>query len=163
MGMNVGSSSGDEDDVVSSINTTPLVDVMLVLLIIFLITVPVVIQTVDVSLPKVRFEPTTTKPENVNLSVRGGPGGSCEVYWNLTKVNSKELLDRAVKKLEDEIERVGGVENITEENMPEAHIRGDINTPYKCIGGTIFTMQRAGFARVGFISEPPPGGVTQRL
>jgi biopolymer transport protein ExbD len=147
----------------SDINTTPLVDVMLVLLIIFLIAVPVVLQTVPVQLPKVRFEPTQTKPENVNLSVRGGPGGTCEVYWNLTKVDNKELLDRAVKKLEQLIKDVGGVENVTEENMPEAHIRGDIDTPYKCIGGTIFTMQRAGFARVGFISEPPPGGVTTRL
>jgi biopolymer transport protein ExbD len=150
-------------EAMSDIIVVPLVDVMLVLLIIMLIAIPVVLQTVPVKLPSVRFQPTTTKPENVNLSVRGGPGGSCEVYWNLTKVNSKELLDRAVKKLEDEIERVGGVENITEENMPEAHIRGDINTPYKCVGGTVYNMQRAGFARVGFISEPPPGGVTTRL
>ena len=150
-------------EAMSDINVVPLVDVMLVLLIIMLIAIPVVLQTVPVKLPSVRFQPTTTKPENVNLSVRGGPGGSCEVYWNLTKVNSKELLDRAVKKLEDEIERQGGVENITEENMPEAHIRGDINTPYKCVGGTVYNMQRAGFARVGFISEPPAGGVTTRL
>jgi biopolymer transport protein ExbD len=147
----------------SDINTTPLVDVMLVLLIIFLIAVPVVLQTVPVQLPAVRFEATQTKPENVNLSVRGGPGGTCEVYWNLTKVNNEELLDRAVKKLEQLIKDVGGVENVTEENMPEAHIRGDVNTPYKCIGGTVFTMQRAGFARVGFISEPPAGAVTTRL
>ena len=110
-----------------------------------------------------RFVPTQTKPENVNLSVRAGPNGECEVYWNLTRVDSQELLDRAVKKLVDLIEDVGGVENVTEENMPEAHIRGDVNTPYKCIGGTIFTMQRAGFARVGFISEPPAGGITTRL
>ena len=64
--------------------------------------------------------------------------------------------------LEDLLERVGGVENMTEENMPEAHIRGDINTPYRCIGGAIFAMQRAGFQRIGFISEPPPGGITVR-
>ena len=147
----------------SDINTTPLVDVMLVMLIIFLIAVPVVLQTVPVQLPAVRFEATQTKPENVNLSVRGGPGGTCEVYWNLTPVTSEQLLERAVTKLEDLIENVGGVENVTEENMPEAHIRGDVNTPYKCIGGTIFTMQRAGFARVGFISEPPAGAVTTRL
>ena len=75
----------------------------------------------------------------------------------------RELLDKAVDKLEKQIAAVGGVENITEENMPEAHIRGDVNTPYKCIGGAVFTMQRAGFARVGFISEPPPGNVTTRL
>ena len=147
---------GDEDTAMSDINVVPLTDVMLVLLIIFLITVPVVVQTVPVKLPKVRYEPTTTKPENVSLSVRNGPGGSCEVYWGLTKVNQKDLLDRAVKKLEDQIKKVGGVQNITEDNMPEAHIRGDINTQYKCIGAAIITMQQAGFQRVGFISEPPP-------
>jgi biopolymer transport protein ExbD len=81
----------------------------------------------------------------------------------LTKVNSEQLLDRAVKKLEEQIKAVGGVENITEENMPEAHIRGDVDTPYKCIGGAIYTMQRAGFARVGFISNPEPGAAVQRL
>src|SRR5215207_10806442 len=107
----------DEDTPMSDINVTPLVDVMLVLLIIFLIAVPVVLQTVPVSLPAVRFEATQTKPENVNLSVRSGPGGTCEVYWNLTKVNNEQLLDRAVKALEQQIERVGGIENITEENM----------------------------------------------
>ncbi|MFL6758139.1 MAG: ExbD/TolR family protein [Sphingomicrobium sp.] len=163
MAMQVGEHDQGEDVPMSDINTTPLVDVMLVLLIIFLITVPVVLQAIPVQLPSVRFEPTTTKPENVNLSVRGGPGGTCEVYWNITRVTSDELLDRAVKKLEDLIKDVGGVQNVTEENMPEAHIRGDVNTPYKCIGGTIFTMQRAGFARVGFISEPPAGSVTTRL
>jgi biopolymer transport protein ExbD len=162
MAMSVGGESGD-DVPMSDINTTPLVDVMLVLLIIFLITVPVVTQAVPVELPKVRYEPTITKPENVSLSVRGGPGGTCEVYWNLKQVTNEELLDLAVKKLEDQIKAVGGVDNINEENMPEAHVRGDINTPYKCIGGAVFTMQRAGFARVGFISEPPPGAVTTRL
>jgi len=162
--MTVGPAEDGDDVPMSDINTTPLVDVMLVLLIIFLITIPVVLQTVPVKLPSVRFEPTTTKPENVNLSVKGEPDGTCGVYWNLTRVDSKDLLDRAVKKLEDEIKAVGGVQNITEDNMPEAHIRGDINTPYKCIGGAIYTMQRAGFARVGFISEPPPGSVvTKRL
>src|SRR5215213_7179469 len=164
MAVTVGPAEGEEE-AMSDINVVPLTDVMLVLLIIFILTVPVVIQNVPVKLPSVRYEPTTTKPENVSLSVRGGPGGACEVYWNLTKVDSKELLDRAVKKLEMEIERQGGVENITEENMPEAHIRGDVNTPYKCVGGAVYNMQRAGFARVGFISEPPAGagGVTQRL
>jgi biopolymer transport protein ExbD len=164
MSMNIGQEgeSGEETPM-SDINTTPLVDVMLVLLIIFLITVPVVIQSVQVKLPSVRYEATTTKPENVLLTVRGGKDGKCEVYWGLTPMDSQQLLDRAVKKLEDEIKRQGGVENLTEETMPEAHIRGDINTPYRCIGGAIFTMQRAGFSRVGFISEPPPGGVVTRM
>jgi biopolymer transport protein ExbD len=163
MAMNVGQVEEDENVPMSDINTTPLVDVMLVLLIIFLITVPVVIQSVPITLPDVRNEPTETKPENVSLTVRGGPGGTCEVYWNLTPINSEDLLNRAVRALEDQIAAVGGVENITDENMPEVHIRGDINTPYKCIGGTVFTMQRAGFARVGFISQPPPGTAVQRL
>ena len=163
MGMNVGQESeAGEETPMSDINTTPLVDVMLVLLIIFLITVPVVVQSIDMTLPKVRFEPTTTKPENVSLSIKGGPGG-CEIYWGLERVNSKQLLDKAVAKLKAEIDKQGGIENITEETMPEAHIRGDISAPYMCVGGAIYTMQLAGFTRVGFISEPPPGGVTTRL
>jgi biopolymer transport protein ExbD len=158
--MNVGPADGEEDVPMSDINTTPLVDVMLVLLIIFLITVPVVVQTIPLQLPKVRYEATTTKPENVSLFVKNGPGGTCDVYWNLTKVDQKDLLERAVQKLKDQIEKVGGVQNINEDNMPEAHIRGDINTQYKCIGAVVITMQQAGFQRVGFISEPPPlGGV----
>jgi biopolymer transport protein ExbD len=163
MAMSVGGEGGDEAPM-SDINTTPLVDVMLVLLIIFLIAIPVVIQTVDVKLPEVRHDPTTTKPENVSLSIRGGPNGECEVYWNLSKVNAQELLDKAVAKLKLEIEKKGGLQNFTAEDMPEAHIRGDVNTPYRCVGGAIFTMQMAGFARVGFISEPPAGSfVAQRL
>jgi biopolymer transport protein ExbD len=153
---------GDEETAISDINVVPMTDVMLVLLIVFLITIPVVNHRVPVTLPKVAYQPTITKPENVSLSVRGGPGGSCEVYWQLTKVTQKDLLDRAVKKLEDQIKAVGGVQNINEDNMPEAHIRGDINTPYKCIGATILTMQEAGFQRVGFISQPG-GGPAARL
>ncbi|HLL59553.1 MAG TPA: biopolymer transporter ExbD [Allosphingosinicella sp.] len=163
MAMSTGPAEGGEDTPMSDINTTPLVDVMLVLLIIFLITVPVVVQSVPVALPKVRFEPTTTKPENVSLSVRAADDGTCEVYWGLTRVDSKQLLDRAVKKLEDQVKALGGAENITEETMPEAHIRGDINTPYRCIGGAVFTMQMAGFPRVGFISEPTPVGGGPRM
>jgi biopolymer transport protein ExbD len=147
---------GDEDAAMSDINVVPLTDVMLVLLIVFLIAIPVVIHQVPVQLPKTIYQPTQTKPENVSLSVRNGPGGTCEVYWGLTKVTQQDLLKRAVKKLEDQIKAVGGVQNINEDNMPEAHIRGDINTQYKCIGATIITMQEAGFQRVGFISQPGP-------
>src|SRR3954454_7393262 len=154
--MAMSSGPAEADAPMSDINTTPLVDVMLVLLIIFLITVPVVIQTIPVKLPSVRYEVTQTKPENVALTVRNGPGGTCEVYWNMTKMNQKDLLDRAVKKLEDQIKAVGGVANINEDNMPEAHIRGDVNTQYKCIGAAVITMQQAGFQRVGFISQPGP-------
>ena len=161
MAMSVGSDGGEEKPM-SDINTTPLVDVMLVLLIIFLIAVPVVVQTIDLQLPKVAFEPTTTKPENVSLSVNVGSDGSCQVYWNLTRVNSSELLDRAVAKLKADIEKAGGVANLTLEDLPEVHIRGDINTPYRCIGGTIYTMQIAGFPKVGFISQPDPGDIKVR-
>ncbi|MDX3900884.1 MAG: biopolymer transporter ExbD [Sphingobium sp.] len=161
MAMSVGGSG--EEKPITDINTTPLVDVMLVLLIIFLIAVPVVLQTIDLQLPKVRFEPTTTKPENVSLSITTDGNGGCAVYWNLTKVGSEDLLNRAVAKLEADIKKAGGVENLTPEDLPEVHIRGDINTPYRCIGGTIYTMQRAGFPKVGFISEPEPGQGTVRL
>jgi biopolymer transport protein ExbD len=158
MAMQVGESGDGEDTPMSDINTTPLVDVMLVMLIIFLITVPVVLQSVPVRLPKVEYEPTITKPENVNLTVRGGPGGVCEVYWNLTRVNSEQLLQRATDELTARVAAVGGAQNINEENMPEAHIRADIDTPYRCVGGAVFTMQRAGYSRIGFISQPEPHG-----
>ncbi len=159
----------------SDINTTPLVDVMLVLLIIFLITIPVVIQTVEVTVPVVPFEPTITKPENVQLSITAtdvnglnpgdegfqgaSPNGECRTYWNLTPIDSTELVDRAVTKLEAEIDALGGPEAIQSgkvepDDLPEVHIRGDINTPYRCIGGAIYQMQSAGFSKVGFISTP---------
>ena len=154
MAMSVGS-DGAEEKPLSDINTTPLVDVMLVLLIIFLLAVPVVLQSVQLKLPDVRYDPTTTKPENVLLSITGS-GESCNVYWGMSPVTADELLNRAVEKLKAEIDRQGGVNNPDLE-LPEAHIRGDVNTPYRCIGGAIYTMQRAGFAKVGFISEPPPG------
>ena len=160
MAMSAG--PAEDDSPMSDINTTPLVDVMLVLLIIFLITVPVVIQTVPVRLPNVVFEPTTTKPENVALTVRASPNGTCEVYWGQTKVTAQELIDRAVVKLRKEIDRQGGP-NAPGLELPEVHIRGDINTPYRCVGGAVFNMQRAGFTRVGFISEPPAGYATARL
>jgi len=158
-------SAGPGDDVpMSDINVVPLTDVMLVLLIVFLIAVPVVVQTVDINLPKIAFEPTTTKPENVSLTVRAAPDGACEVFWLLTKVDANDLLNRAVDKLKKDIEKAGGVQNISPEDLPEVHIRADINTPYRCIGGTIFTMQRAGFPKVGFISEPDPSSISvQRL
>ena len=107
------------------------------LLIIFLIAVPVVVQTVPLALPAVRLVPTVTKPENVSLSIRE-EGGQCEVYWNLTRVDSQELYNRAVERLEDLIDAKGGVQNMTEDDLPEVHIRGDVTTPWRCIGGSIF-------------------------
>ena len=147
MAMNVGPADGGEDEAISAINTTPLVDVMLVLLIIFLITIPVVTQSVALKLPQETNVPRQTKPENIEIAVtRDG-----DVYWGLQLVKDNEELVNRLKKV------------ATQQPQPEVHIRGDINTPYKCIGGTVFTMQRAGFARVGFISQPPPGGAVQRL
>lgn len=168
MAMSAGNKG--EDAPMSDINTTPLVDIMLVLLIIFLITVPVVLKTVELKLPDVVFEPTTTKPENVLLSVRapdtngdGVPDANstaCEVYWGQTLVDSRELLKKGQDKLEQLLKDIGGVQNVTEDNFPEVHIRGDINTPYQCIGGVIYTMQYAGFQKIGFISEPAAGSGT---
>lgn len=160
--MSMSAGPAEDDAPMSDINTTPLVDVMLVLLIIFLITVPVAIQSVPVSLPKVVFEATTTKPENVSLSIRAASNGACEVYWGTTKVTAQELLDRAVVKLKKEIDRQGGP-NAPGVELPEVHIRGDVNTPFRCIGGTMYNMQRAGFTRVGFISEPPAGFTNPRF
>ncbi len=158
MSMSVGDPSADaEDGPMTEINTTPLVDVMLVLLIIFLITVPVAIQVVPLTLPQVSNIPTTTKPENVNISV----DANCDTYWGQTLVDSKqELLDRGVKALRDDIARqeaLGG--NI---ELPEVHIRGDSNMEYRCVGGVIFTMQRAGFLKIAFVSEPSAGFVPTR-
>jgi biopolymer transport protein ExbD len=156
MSMNVGSEDDRDEPPMSEINTTPLVDVMLVLLIIFLITIPVVVQNVDVRLPKVRYEPTVTKPENVSLSVKA-PTGVCEVYWNQSRVDSNELVQKAVNKLTMEINKQGGA-NAPGLELPEVHVRADVATPWRCVAGAIFQMQRAGFTKVGFISEPTAGG-----
>ncbi len=162
MAISMGSGEGAAPEAMSEINTTPLVDVMLVLIIVFLITVPVAIETVELTLPEMPFEPTTTKAENVQLWIRGGPGGTCEVFWGNTPVDSIELLERGQNQLEQLLEDIGGPENITEENFPEVHIRGDVATPWRCIGGAIYTMQFAGFQKIGFISEPRPGTAVVR-
>jgi biopolymer transport protein ExbD len=172
MGMSAG---GDHDGPMADINTTPLVDVMLVLLIIFLIAIPVVIQTVKLELPVVPFDPVSAKKENVLLAVtttdeagrdpgdpaytRAYSGGECRVYWNVSPLDSNELVDKAVKHLKAQVEALGGqaaidAGDVKIEDLPEAHIRGDINTPYRCIGGAIYSMQIAGFSKVGFISSP---------
>ena len=142
MAMNVGASDGDEDELNSTINTTPLVDVMLVLLIIFLITIPVVTHTVPVELPKDTNIPTQTKPDNVNISVdREG-----NIYWNEKIIpDMATLLDRMR-------------EAAVKDPQPEVHIRGDANTRYEFVGRVVFAAQRAGIAKVGFITEPPPRG-----
>ena len=156
--MAMSAAPAENDSPMSDINTTPLVDVMLVLLIIFLITVPVVIQTIPVRLPKVVYEATTSKPENVVLSIRGDKGGNCEVFWGQTRVNAQELLNRSVEKLKFEIAKQGGPSAPGLE-LPEVHIRSDIDTPWRCVGGAMTNVARAGFARVGFISQPDPGTI----
>jgi biopolymer transport protein ExbD len=140
MGMNVGSESGDEDEVVSAINTTPLVDVMLVLLIIFLITIPVVTQTVPVKLPNERNQALQTKPENIVIAVdKDG-----QIYWNVQKIPD---LNALLEKLKVEAVKVP---------QPEVHIRGDQTARYQSVGEVMVTCQRAGIQKVGFILEPPP-------
>ncbi len=142
MAMQVGAADGDDDEVLSAINTTPLVDVMLVLLIIFLITIPVVTHSVPVELPKERNTPTVTKPENVLISVtRDG-----EVFWNQTPVAGQEDLVARLKTV--------SVQN----PQAEVHVRGDLEARYEAVGKVVFACQRAGIVKLGFITEPPSRG-----
>nr|WP_114391915.1 biopolymer transporter ExbD [Oleisolibacter albus] len=140
MGMSVGPAEG-EDEVVSEINTTPLVDVMLVLLIIFLITIPVAIHTVPVQLPLERNVPTVTKPENITIAVdRDG-----NLYWNAAQVADYNALFEKMKEI------------AVLEPQPEIHIRGDRNAKYEAIGRVVFKAQQASIFKIGFITEPPMG------
>ena len=143
MSMNVGPASEDgEEQLNNSINTTPLVDVMLVLLIIFLITIPVVTQSVKLELPKERNLPTQTKPENIVIAVnRDG-----EIHWGIERLPDIETLVRRLK-----------VESV-KEPQPEVHIRGDSEVRYEAVGRVVVACQRAGIFKVGFITEPPAGG-----
>ncbi len=142
MAMNIGSSEGDEDDVVSTINTTPLVDVMLVLLIIFLITIPVVTTSIPVQLPKEAVEVRESRPENIVISVdsRGG------IFWYDTPVSDLHTL---VGKLDDVAKAIP---------QPEVQIRGDNAANYESVGKIIYACQRAGITKVAFITEPPVRG-----
>ncbi|NWG73509.1 MAG: biopolymer transporter ExbD [Rubrivivax sp.] len=145
MAMQVGSADGDEDALNTTINTTPLVDVMLVLLIIFLITIPVVTASIPLELPKERNVPTQTKPENIVIAVnREG-----EIFWGMEYVPDVETLVNRLK-----------VESV-KEPQPEVHIRGDAEARYETVGRVVVAVQRAGIYKVGFITEPPVGGVTR--
>src|SRR3954465_1717788 len=140
MAMQVGNEAGAEEEVMSNINTTPLVDVMLVMLIIFLITIPVVIQQVPVQLPKERNVPTQTKPENIVIAVNKDG----DVFWNLEYMrDSKALFDKL---------KTVAVLN----PQPEVHIRADEETRYESVGRVVATCQRAAILKIGFITEPPP-------
>ena len=142
MAMNVGSADGDEDEVVSAINTTPLVDVMLVLLIIFLITIPVVTQTIAVNLPKETNIARQTRPENIDISVNKDG----DIFWNQTLMADSEALYQRLSKI------------ATLEPQPEVHIRGDEKSRFESIGRVLFQCQRASIQKVRFVTEPPPKG-----
>ena len=141
MAMNIGS-EGDEDELSAAINTTPLVDVMLVLLIIFLITIPVVTQTVPVRLPSETNLPMQTKPENVDISVNKDG----DVFWNLQLVPDNNALVERLKKVS------------VLDPQPEVHIRGDQESRYESVGRVVFACQRAGILKISFITEPPAKG-----
>jgi len=131
----------EDDKPMSEINTTPLVDVMLVLLILFLITIPVITQSVKVDLPKAANIPTQTKPENINIAV----DAEGNIFWNTAKLPSQDALLERIKQI------------AVLDPQPEVHVRGDRNTAYEHIGRVIVTCQRGGIQKVGFITEPDRG------
>ena len=141
MAMTVGQDVAEADqEVMAAINTTPLVDVMLVLLIIFLITIPVVIQQIPMELPKERNQVTQTKPENIVIAVNKDG----DVFWGMEYMKDSRALFDKLKKVAVQVPQ------------PEVHIRGDQGARYESIGRVVFACQRAGIAKVGFITEPPP-------
>jgi biopolymer transport protein ExbD len=143
MAITVGQGAEDaEQEVMVAINTTPLVDVMMVLLIIFLITIPVVVQQVPVNLPKERNVPTQTKPENVVIAVNKDG----DVFWNMEYMRDSKAL----------FEKLKGIATI--QPQPEVHIRADADTRYESVGRVVATCQRAAIMKIGFITEPPVRG-----
>jgi biopolymer transport protein ExbD len=141
MAMSVGSGGGDEPGVMSVINTTPLVDVMLVLLIIFLITIPVINKTVKVELPKAVNIPTQTKPENITVAVdKNG-----DIYWNDKSMPNRDELLSHVKAA------------ALTKPQPEVHIRADRDAKYEAVGRVLYALQRGGIVKVGFLTEPDHG------
>ena len=142
MAMNVGPADTGEDEAISAINTTPLVDVMLVLLIIFLITIPVVTQQIALQLPKETNVPRQTKPENIEIAVTKDG----DVYWGMQQVRDNEELVTRLKKI------------AVLQPQPEVHIRGDLGGRYEFVGRVVFAAQRAGILKLGFVTEPPARG-----
>ncbi|AOR77985.1 biopolymer transporter ExbD [Novosphingobium resinovorum] len=158
----------------SDINTTPLVDVMLVLLIIFLIAVPVAIQTIEkLRIPVIVAQESKDKVENLLLTVSttdasgksaGEPGfqganrgGECRIYINnVTPVTSEELRDQAFKRLDAIVKREGGPQALmaNPDLIPQVHIRGDVESPWRCVAGAIYNVQISGYPTVGFITNP---------
>jgi len=139
MAMSVG--SGDEAEIMSQINTTPLVDVMLVLLIIFLITIPVITKNVPVKVPKAVNIPTQTKPENITIAVdREG-----NIYWNEKAMPNRQVLLGYIKEAAVRVPQ------------PEIQIRADRDTRYEFVGRVMYAIQRGGIVKVGFLTEPDRG------
>ena len=141
MSITIGQAEADEDEAFSAINTTPLVDVMLVLLIIFLITVPVTIQNVQLTLPKEVNQPTVTKPENIVLAINKDG----EIFWNTQPVEMQALLER--------LKTVAVMDP-----QPAVHIRADQDARYEFVGKVMVACQRMSIFKVAFITEPPPRG-----
>jgi biopolymer transport protein ExbD len=139
--MSVQTESEEEHGIMSEINTTPLVDIMLVLLIIFLITIPIITKTVKVVLPKATNIPTVTKPENITISVDNGGN----IYWNGARVPDRDAL----------ISRV--LLEAVKVPQPEVHIRGDAGVRFEAIGRALFAIQRGGIVKIGFITEADRG------
>jgi len=139
MAMTVGQDAEQEQDVMAAINTTPLVDVMLVLLIIFLITIPVVIQQVPMELPKERNVPTQTKPENITISINK----EGDVFWGMERVPDSKALFEKLKVV------------AVQDPQPEVHVRADEDTRYEFVGRVVATCQRSAILKIGFITEPP--------
>ena len=139
MAMTVGQDAEQEQEVMAAINTTPLVDVMLVLLIIFLITIPVVIQQVPMELPKERNVPTQTKPENITISINKDG----DVFWGMEQVPDSKALFEKLKVV------------AIQDPQPEVHVRADENTRYEFVDRVVATCQRAAILKIGFITEPP--------
>jgi biopolymer transport protein ExbD len=172
--MAISTGGGGADAPMSDINTTPLVDVMLVLLIIFLIAVPVAIQTIEkLRIPVVVAVESKDKVENLLLTVSttdaagksaGEPGyqgavrgGECRIYFNnVTPVTSEELRDQAFKRLDSIVKREGGPQALmaNPDLIPQVHIRGDVNAPWRCVAGAIYNVQVSGYPTVGFITNP---------
>jgi biopolymer transport protein ExbD len=138
MAMKIELSGQEENQVMAEINTTPLVDIMLVLLIIFLITIPIITKTVPVHLPKAVNIATKTKPENIVISVDVNGG----IWWNGVLMPDRDAL---IKRVVVEAVKVP---------QPEVHIRGDAGVRYEAIGRTLYSIQRGGLTKVGFITEP---------
>jgi len=177
--MAISTGGGGDDTPMSDINTTPLVDVMLVLLIIFLIAIPVAIQSIEkLHIPIFESVESKDKVENLQITVTStdasgaspvAPGtpsqgfqgasrnGECRVFFNnIVPVDSQELYDQAYKRLQTIVDRAGGEAAMlaNPELIPQVHIRGDENAPWRCVAGVIYTVQMAGYPAVGFISNP---------